>query len=362
LPGGATEATPEPDGRGEGGLSSPDRRMDDQQQAPPPSEPRPGRGIARAFRSAKARVMARAEAVGAWLERQRQHVIVLDVGFRLYERDRAAAGAVTGSAVAFRLFLFFIPFLLFAVGILGFVAAHLDRTSFVSATGVTGKLAEQIETAFSQPNSTRWLATLVGLFGILTAGRTLARVLAVASALSWQIPVRPRSAIRVIGIVVGTAIGMVILAILANRLRDAAGTAVAYLSFVPIAILYTVAWALLSLTLPRATPDPSAVLPGAALFGLTLAGMEAVTQLYLPSRFEHASALYGSIGVTVVTLGWFFILGRVIVLSMTLNAVIYERIGSIAKFVFGLPVLRTLPRRSPRFARFMGLDTAPPTE
>ncbi len=155
---------------------------------------------------------------------------------------------------------------------------------------------------------------------------------------------------------------MVILAIMANRLRNAAGTAVAYLSFVPIAIIYTVAWALVSIALPRATPDPSSVLPGAGLFGVTLASMEAFTQLYLPSRFEHASVLYGSIGVTVVTLGWFFILGRVIVLSMTLNAVIYERVGSIAKFVFGLPVLRTLPKRSPRFAHFMGLDGSPPAE
>jgi uncharacterized BrkB/YihY/UPF0761 family membrane protein len=334
--------------------------MDDEDQQSPPAVHPAGSGVMRFFRSGRARVVARAEAVGDWLERRREDVLVIDLGLRLYERDRAAAGAVTGSAVAFRLFLFFVPFLLFAVGILGFVAAHLDRSSFVSSTGLSGQLADQIETAFTQPDSTRWLATLVGFAGILTAGRTLARVLGVASALSWQIPVRRGSAIRVVGIVVGTAVGMLLLAVLTNRLREAAGTAIAYLSFVPIAIIYSVAWALLALALPRATPDPSSVLPGATLFGVTLAGMEAVTQLYLPSRFDHASALYGSIGVTVVTLGWFFILGRVIVLSMTLNAVIYERIGSIAKFVFGLPLLRMLPKRSPRFARFMGLDQAPP--
>jgi hypothetical protein len=47
---------------------------------------------------------------------------------------------------------------------------------------------------------------------------------------------------------------------------------------------------------------------------------------------------------------------------MTLNAVMYERIGSITGFVFGLPVLRILPKRSPKFARFFGLaDDVPPT-
>ena len=106
----------------------------------------------------------------------------------------------------------------------------------------------------------------------------------------------------------------------------------------------------------RGTSDLSAVLPGAVLFSVTLAGMEAVTQLYLPGRFDHASALYGSIGVTVVTLGWFFILGRILVLSMTINAVVYERIGSVSIFIFGLPLVRNLPRRWPWVADLIGLD------
>ena len=58
--------------------------------------------------------------------------------------------------------------------------------------------------------------------------------------------------------------------------------------------------------LPRATTDPSALLPGARLVGLTLVGMQAVSQLYLPDRLSRASELYGAIGTTIVTLGWFF--------------------------------------------------------
>ncbi len=73
--------------------------------------------------------------------------------------------------------------------------------------------------------------------------------------------------------------------------------------------------------------------------------MQAVSQLYLPGRFDRASELYGAIGTTVVTLGWFFIIGRTIVLAMAVNAVVYERFGSISQFVFSLPVLRVLPRQ-----------------
>src|SRR4051812_2222057 len=48
----------------------------------------------------------------AWLERTRQRSLVLDLAMRLHERDEESAGTVAGSAVAFRLFLFFVPTLL----------------------------------------------------------------------------------------------------------------------------------------------------------------------------------------------------------------------------------------------------------
>jgi hypothetical protein len=62
------------------------------------------------------------------------------------------------------------------------------------------------------------------------------------------------------------------------------------------------------------------------------------------NHLARASALYGAIGITVVTLGWFFILGRAMVLAITVNAVIYERFGTISQAVFALPVLRALPQ------------------
>ena len=57
-----------------------------------------------------------------------------------------------------------------------------------------------------------------------------------------------------------------------------------------------------------------------------------------------------------MVLGWFFIIGRAIVFAMMLNAVIYERFGGISDFVFSLPGLRVLARRSPRLRHFFDLD------
>ena len=44
---------------------------------------------------------------------------------------------------------------------------------------------------------------------------------------------------------------------------------------------------------------------------------------------------------------------------MSLDAVIYERFGSISHFVFGLPVVRILPRKSAWIRRFFDLKEEP---
>ncbi|MET0729270.1 MAG: YhjD/YihY/BrkB family envelope integrity protein [Acidimicrobiales bacterium] len=281
---------------------------------------------------------------------------VLDVALRFVQRDRESAGTIVGSALAFRLFLFFAPLLLCAVGILGFVASWADGEDINQAAGVSGSLAVQINSALTQPDSTRWAAALVGLFGMFWAGRSLSKVMVTASCLAWQLPLRARAPVRVIGAVVGLFVGIGLVAAIVNRIRLELGLAAAGLSFLAAFAIYALTWIVMSTLLPRATKDPGALLPGAVLVSAALAGMQAVSQLYLPDKIERASQLYGAIGTTLVTLGWFFILGRAIVLGMSLDAVIYERFGSVSQFVFSLPLVRILRQRSSWIRRFFDLD------
>jgi uncharacterized BrkB/YihY/UPF0761 family membrane protein len=312
------------------------------------TERRPGL-IARAKATGR-RVQAQGEAV---LD-QNRHRPLVGLGIELYERDRAGAGTVVSSALAFRLFLFFIPLLLFVVGIASFLAGHVERSDLRSA-GISGGLANQMETALSQPNSTRWIAILVGLVGIITTGRTLSKTLVSASCIAWRLPVRSRASARATGAVVGLIAGLALIAVLVAHIRDALGIAVTGVSLVVAFVVYVVAWLVVLLTLPSTTKDPSASLPGAVLLGLALVLMQAVSQLYLPDRFARASQLYGAIGTAVVVLGWFFILGRVTVFALTVNAVVHEQFGSIADAVFALPGLRAVARRSARIRRFFDL-------
>jgi uncharacterized BrkB/YihY/UPF0761 family membrane protein len=305
----------------------------------------------------------RIESGRAWvasLPARYEHVRVVDLAMRVRRRDEEASGAVAGSAIAFCLFLFFVPLLLFVIGLAGLVSGFVSARDLTDAGAISGSLRDQIRVAFAQSGGGRWFATFLGLLGMVWAGRSLSKALWATSANAWGLPPASKASVRVVGSIVGLVSCMGLIAVIVNRLREELGFAVASVSFVGALVVYVVAWLVISLLLPRATPDPGAVLPGAVFVAFVIAGMHAVSELYLPGRFEQASTLYGTVGATVVTLGWFFILGRSIVFALVLDAVLYEQVGSVSSFVFGLPVLRILPRRSERLRRYFALDDPHP--
>lgn len=72
------------------------------------------------------------------------------LGAALYRRDKESSGSLLGSAIAFRLFLFFVPLLVFVVGLAGLIGRYADPDSITALGGVSGGLAAQIEGAFRE--------------------------------------------------------------------------------------------------------------------------------------------------------------------------------------------------------------------
>lgn len=274
----------------------------------------------------------------------------------LVRRDRESAGALVGSAIAFRVFQFFVPFLLFVVGVAAIISGVSSPRDVSTAVGVSGGLAAQIRSAFGQHPDGRWVATLLGVWGMAVAGRSLSRALFAASGVAWRLPTTSRAPLRVLGSIAGFVFVIGLVVVLENRAKTALGYGFAGVSFLPAVLIYTTAWLGVLYFLPRSTEDPGALLPGSALVGITIAAMQSLSEFYLPGRLARAGELYGSIGTTVVVLTWFFVLGRVVALAMVLNAVCYEKYGSVSKLVFSLPVLRGVARHSPHLRRFFDLE------
>ena len=61
-------------------------------------------------------------------------------------------------------------------------------------------------------------------------------------------------------------------------------------------------------------------LPGAALLAIGLQLMRIATSVYFVGRLERVNDLYGSIGLATVFMVWLFLIGRLVVAAMALNA------------------------------------------
>ena len=70
------------------------------------------------------------------------------------------------------------------------------------------------------------------------------------------------------------------------------------------------------------------MLPGALLVGMGLAAMNTAGTVYLPHRIQHASAMYGTLGVAAAILIWLFVFGQLLVCAALVNAV-------WARYVYG---------------------------
>jgi uncharacterized BrkB/YihY/UPF0761 family membrane protein len=311
---------------------------------------------------AQRRGRSTAEQLGGRVEALRERSTLFDLGFRVYDRDRDAAGTLLGSALALRLFLFFLPLLLFGVGVAGIIGRWIGYDSLSSDVGIAGSVGRQIDSAFEQGSGGAWLLCVAGIVGMVSTGYSLSRALVLSSAMSWNLGGRQRTEVRVIASLAGVIVGIALVSAIVNRIRAASGVAVASVSFIAVLGVYVLLWLVVFQLLPRATTDPGASLPGAAVTALTLTGMQAISVLYLPGAIERSSDLYGAIGISVATLGWIYIIGRVLAFCFSLNAVVFERLGSASGAVFALPVLRALPVRYPRLATFFDLAHARETD
>jgi membrane protein len=280
----------------------------------------------------------------------------VDLSMRLYERDTEADGSVIAAAVALRVFLFFVPLVLFLVGIAGFASSHLGANDASRQIGVSGGFATQINGALHQSSKARWIAVVTGLFGAMWAGRHLAKVLLVANRRAWRLTLdeaRLTSKTRVTGALTGMIAGFGILAIIVNRVRAAAGLVGGGATLFTAALIYSGGWLVVSLLLPRGRADRSALLPGALFVGVGVAVAQGAIQFLIPGRVSHASQLYGAIGIVIVALSWFFLLGRLFVFSFALDAVVWERFGSVTTFLLRSKRLRKELERHPRLMRFL---------
>lgn len=248
------------------------------------------------------------------------------LGFDLYERDRRHLGGLLSGALAYRFFIWLLPFTLLLVGFLGAVTAADDGApdDLSKNLGLQGVLAELVGDAARQQGW--WIALLLGLFGTAYAGLGAVRALRVSHAAAWGIRpermTRPAAATLWFFVIV---VAFLAASTFSSWMRERSGVAGGLLTIVGIGALYFVIWLRASEVLPHRDVPRRMLMPGAALVAVGAQCLHLFTVYYLSDRAERATSVYGAIGVALVLLLWLFIIARLIVGGAMLNAELAAR-------------------------------------
>jgi uncharacterized BrkB/YihY/UPF0761 family membrane protein len=299
-----------------------------------------GATIADAPREASASRIARAKALAEalkargldeyeHLQERRESSRTIDSVFTAAEHDERVGGGILSAAVAFRLFLFMVPFvfvLVVAFGI-GTDAAGESTQDAAQSAGALGLLAQSFASVAGGSIGERIVSLFVGSFALWLTTRSALKVLRVMSGLAWRVPVpnlpRPsRAALLFIAVILGTLVMIQVVGVLRDASFIAGIVATALFVLVPAGL-----WLLFSM---RAFPHAAdagwkAMVPGSLLVGVGTQLLHLFTVLWISHQVDSKSETYGAIGIALALLFWAYLLGRILTAGCVLNASLWYR-------------------------------------
>jgi uncharacterized BrkB/YihY/UPF0761 family membrane protein len=296
---------------------------------------------------------SRRDGLHAWVRGRQEQLEVArttstTVGFAFdalsYDTDTGAP--VLAAALAFRIFLFVVPWACLLVILAGYVRGVTGRdiSSFVHGRGGMARLTvASVSSAADLSGWERVTALALVAYALLLSARALVKVLNIIHALVWHVPrTKLRSANRAALLFIGSITALAALSAGITALRGVDGP-----GGITVLVLYTsvpfVIWCWVSWWLPHRSCPVIALAPGAALVAVGAELLHVVTVVWFPHHIAGKSEVYGAIGVALAMLLWAYLLGRVITLGIVLNAAIAAR--------FGPQSAQTLSFRRPSWAR-----------
>jgi uncharacterized BrkB/YihY/UPF0761 family membrane protein len=261
------------------------------------------------------------------LRTRRQSSAIIDAGFEIQELDIHVGGGILAGAVAFRMFLFLVPFVYIVFTVFDAVAraAGDDPSQAAKTVGITGVLASAVVNS-SDIGAWSQFFLVVGATGalVLTA-RSLIKTLYVAHWLVWRIPrSKPRGFAPVL-VTVGIGLALTAFAVIADAVRRWSGPAGLFVTLVIITSAAFLLWWWVSWHLPHAATTSRSLIPGAVFMAVGVEVLHILTTYWLGHLVARKSRTYGAVGIALAVLLWVYLLGRVVVASAGINATLWRR-------------------------------------
>jgi uncharacterized BrkB/YihY/UPF0761 family membrane protein len=271
----------------------------------------------------KVRAESTRRAVESTSERLRARHASVRFAYEAIERDRRQAGALLAGGIAYRLFLWLLPTALFLVGLVGLIADLSSRSPerVAADAGLGAALAVTVAQAVEQSGRGAIYILLLGGVLMLWAGRSAVKALRLTSAVAWRLRPPPLTRALIASLTfTGISVGLLLLSGLLPLLHRGPLVADIFVEALTLAGVIAVAvWVQSSLPHPEGM-QWTAFLPGAVLLGVGASLLRIVTEVYLAGRLGRVDDLYGALGLAAVFMAWLYLIGRLIVAAIAVNA------------------------------------------
>jgi uncharacterized BrkB/YihY/UPF0761 family membrane protein len=284
----------------------------------------PTEHAASADRSFADRARGTTTRVVATTRRAGERHMSIAVPLRAVERNSRVAASVLAGGIAYRIFLWLVPFGLVVGGAFGLGdAAGIEDA--LAQGGIPGAVVNAIGDIASAADANAWLLLLAGVPTLLWEGYSGTKALQLTHSLVWNDPpprTRPLHSSLVFS---GVMCAFIAAVSITWWFRDASTTTqvvVFAVTIVPLAAL----WLAVSLRLPHGSATWKALLPGAFLVAVGFQVSHAIVVYLLAPRLESTTSVYAALGSVTTLLFFMYIVGRIVVTAPILNCSLHTEL------------------------------------
>jgi uncharacterized BrkB/YihY/UPF0761 family membrane protein len=274
--------------------------------------------------SRRERALAQAERLKARAEVERKRHSAVDVVFEAADRDGEIGGGLIAGALAYRFFIWLLPFALVVVAGLGIAADAADET-----TGETAKeigLGGIVTSSIASTSSSRWYALVIGIPILLWTTRSFLRGLITAHRLVWQEGrgTAPKPTVAATFRLLVLLVACIAVPTLVRAIRDHTDVGAIVATLLDWTI-FAGLWLLIANAMPHRHTPWRALLPGAILFGIGIQILGAILTYFIAPWAADKQGTYGALGLAAALLLGLFFVTRLMVATAVLNATLWER-------------------------------------
>jgi uncharacterized BrkB/YihY/UPF0761 family membrane protein len=279
-----------------------------------------------------AKARSRIEAARALGERgfdRAQKLPGAHIALHSLEREQRSGAALLAGGLAYRFFVWLVAFGLLIAAVASFWVRE-DQSNLQDAAksfGLSGVAAQSAVSAVEDGSNARWYLLISGIVLLLYFGIGAVRALRVTAFIAWEVkPTRMRQPLTASAVFTSLFVAALGVELATSWVRERTGPIVGLIAGCAAVAAFLGIGVLAFSLLPR--PEDAnwySMLPGAVLVAVGAGAIHFFTIYYLAAKLERSPKLYGTLGAATVVLLGLYLIARVVVSGMFLNATLYRR-------------------------------------